>query len=185
MDWDRCIFCDIYDAVASRIKKSPEDSSAAEASATAEASAAEEPDALDNPTMIDDQSKTDDETKGTIMDDCLFCKLVSGEIPTNVVYEDDDFLAFDDIEPECPIHTLVIPKKHYESLQDNVPAELLGKLWKVVPEVAKIKGVYESGYRSVINTGPDSAATQPHLHVHILGGVKLGRFTFEGSQRLG
>ena len=55
----------------------------------------------------------------------------------------------------------------------------------VFPEVAKAKGVYESGYRSVINTGPDSAATQPHLHVHILGGVKLGRFTFEGSQRLG
>lgn len=118
------------------------------------------------------------------MDDCLFCKLVAGEIPTHVVYEDDDFLAFDDIEPEAPVHTLVVPKKHYTNLQDNVPAELLGKLWKVVPEVAKIKGVGESGYRSVINTGPDSAATQPHLHVHILGGVKMGRFTFEGSQRL-
>ena len=104
------------------------------------------------------------------MDDCLFCKLVAREIPTNIIYEDDDFFAFDDIEPECPIHTLVIPKKHYTNLQDDVPAELLGKLWKVV--------------RSVINTGPDSAATQPHLHVHILGGVKLGRFTFEGSQRL-
>lgn len=118
------------------------------------------------------------------MDDCLFCKLIAREIPTNIVYEDDDFFAFDDIEPECPIHTLVVPKKHYTNLQDDVPEELLGKLWKVVPEVAKIKGVGESGYRSVINTGPDSAATQPHLHVHILGGVKLGRFTFEGSQRL-
>ena len=163
MDLDRCIFCDIYDAVASRIRKKPEETDAIDAT---------------------DATADNNPTKGSIMDDCLFCKLVSGEIPTNVVYEDEDFFAFDDIEPECPIHTLVIPKKHYESLQDNVPAELLGKLWKVVPEVAKIKGVYESGYRSVINTGPDSAATQPHLHVHILGGVKLGRFTFEGSQRL-
>ena len=60
----------------------------------------------------------------------------------------------------------------------------LGKLMKVVPEVAKIKGVGESGYRSVVNTGPDSAATVGHLHVHILGGTKMGRFTFEGSQRL-
>jgi len=180
MDLDRCIFCDIYDAVVSRIKKSPKNPNEAETSAEAN-----ELGELDDPATTNDQPKTDNETKGTIMDDCLFCKLVSGEIPTNVVYEDEDFLAFDDIEPECPIHTLVIPKKHYESLQDDVPAELLGKLWKVVPEVAKIKGVYESGYRSVINTGPDSAATQPHLHVHILGGVKLGRFTFEGSQRLG
>ena len=72
------------------------------------------------------------------MDDCLFCKLIAREIPTNIVYEDDDFFAFDDIEPECPIHTLVVPKKHYTNLQDNVPEELLGKLWKVVPEVAKI-----------------------------------------------
>ena len=118
------------------------------------------------------------------MDDCLFCKLIAREIPTNIVYEDDDFFAFDDIEPECPIHTLVVPKKHYTNLQDNVPEELLGKLWKVGPEVAKITGVGESGSRSVINTGPDSAATQPHLQVHLLGGVKLGRFTFEGSQRL-
>ena len=117
-------------------------------------------------------------------EDCLFCKLISGEIPTNKVYEDDVCFAFDDFEPEAPVHTLVVPKKHYTNLQDDVPEELLGKLWKVVPEVAKIKGVGESGYRSVINTGPDSAATQPHLHVHILGGVKMGRFTFEGSQRL-
>ena len=118
------------------------------------------------------------------MDDCLFCKIIAGEIPSKKVYEDDLFYAFDDIEPECPVHTLVIPKKHYDNLQDDVPEELLGKLWKVVPEVAKAKGVGESGYRSVINTGPDSAATVSHLHVHILGGVKLGRFTFEGSQRL-
>lgn len=118
------------------------------------------------------------------MDDCLFCKLISGEIPTNKVYEDDVCFAFDDIEPEAPVHTLVVPKKHYRDLQDGVPAEVLGHLLSVVPEVAKIKGVYESGYRTVINTGPDSAQTVKHLHLHILGGVKMGRFTFENSQRI-
>ena len=112
------------------------------------------------------------------MDDCLFCKIIAGDIPSKKVYEDDLFYAFDDIEPETPIHTLVM------NLQDDVPEELLGKLMKVVPEVAKIKGVGESGYRSILNTGPDSAATVGHLHVHILGGTKMGRFTFEGSQRL-
>ena len=117
------------------------------------------------------------------MDDCLFCKIVAGEIPAKVVYEDDDFLAFDDIEPEAPVHTLIIPKQHFDNLQDGVPQDLLGKLLVVVPKVADIKGVGEGGYRTIINTGPDSAATVGHLHVHILGGTKMGRFTFEGSTR--
>ena len=120
------------------------------------------------------------------MSDCLFCKIVAGEIPSKKVYEDDDFYAFDDIEPETPIHTLVIPKKHYDNLQDGVPEELLGKLLKVVPEVAKIKGVGESGYRSIINTGPDSAATVAHLHVHILEALEENpRLPFGGSRRQG
>lgn len=116
-------------------------------------------------------------------DDCLFCKIASGEIPSAKVYEDDVCYAFDDIEPEAPVHTLIIPKKHYDNLQDGVPAEVLGHLLSVVPEVARAKGVDESGFRTVINTGPDSAATVGHLHLHILGGVKMGRFTFENSQR--
>ena len=118
------------------------------------------------------------------MDDCLFCKIVSGEIPSRIVYEDDYCIAFDDIEPEAPVHTLIVPKTHYNDLQDNVPQELLGHLFSIAPEVAKIKGVYESGYRTVINTGPDSAQTVPHLHVHMLGGIKMGRFTFENSARV-
>lgn len=118
------------------------------------------------------------------MDDCLFCKIIAGDIPAKVVYEDDDFIAFDDIEPEAPVHTLIIPKQHYNNLQDGVPQDLLGKLLATVPKVAEIKGVGESGFRTIINTGPDSAATVGHLHVHILGGTKMGRFTFEGSQRL-
>lgn len=117
--------------------------------------------------------------------DCLFCEIVSGEIPSAKVYEDDFCYAFDDIEPEAPVHTLIVPKQHFDNLQDNVPADLLGHLLSVVPEVAKLKGVDESGFRTVINTGPDSAATVGHLHLHILGGVKMGRFTFENSQRAG
>ena len=116
-------------------------------------------------------------------EDCLFCKLVSGDIPSVKVYEDDICYAFDDIEPEAPVHTLLVPKVHYDNLQDNVPAEVLGHMLSVVPEVAKLKGVGESGYRTVINTGPDSAATVGHFHIHILGGTKMGRFTFENSLR--
>ena len=103
-------------------------------------------------------------------DDCLFCKLISGEIPTNKVYEDDICFAFDDIEPEAPVHTLLVPKKHYDDLCDGIPAEVLGHMLSVVPKV--------------VNTGPDSAATVKHFHIHILGGVKMGRFTFENSQRV-
>ena len=71
------------------------------------------------------------------------------------------------------------PKKHYENLNDNPDPELLGHLLSVVPEIAKIKGVYDSGYRVNINTGEDSASTVPHLHLHIMGGIKMGRATFE------
>lgn len=118
------------------------------------------------------------------MSDCVFCKILSGEIPSKKVYEDDECLAFDDIEPEAPVHVILVPKKHYENLNDNVPPELLGHLWSVVPKIAEIKGIKESGYRSVMNTGPDSASTVPHMHIHIMGGVQMGRFTFENSQRL-
>ena len=118
------------------------------------------------------------------MSDCLFCKIVEGDIPSQKVYEDDLCYAFDDIEPEAPVHTLIVPKQHFDNLADDVPADLLGHLLAVVPQVAKIKGVDESGYRTVINTGPDSAATVAHLHVHILGGTKMGRFTFENYQRI-
>ena len=117
-------------------------------------------------------------------DDCLFCKIVAGEIPSKKVYEDEVCYAFDDIEPEAPVHTLVVPKKHYENLNDNPDPALLGHLLSVVPEIAKVKGVYDSGYRVNINTGEDSASTVPHLHLHIMGGIKMGRATFEESFRL-
>ena len=76
-------------------------------------------------------------------DNCIFCKIVSGEIPAKVVYEDDICLAFDDVEPEAPVHTLLVPKKHYDNLNDDIPEEVLGHLLKKLPEVAGIKGVRE------------------------------------------
>lgn len=119
-----------------------------------------------------------------MVDDCLFCKIVAGEIPSKKVYEDEICYAFDDIEPEAPVHTLIVPKQHFENLNDNVPVETLGHLLSVVPKIAEIKGVKESGYRTNINTGEDSASTVPHLHLHVMGGIKMGRATFEESFRL-
>lgn len=108
------------------------------------------------------------------MSDCLFCKIIAGEIPSTKVYEDEVCYAFDDISPEAPVHTLVVPKQHYASLNDKVPAELLGQLFARVPQVAALKGVAESGYRVVVNTGADAGQTVHHLHIHILGGENLG-----------
>ena len=98
--------------------------------------------------------------------DCIFCKLVAGEIPSTKVYEDEYVYAFDDIEPEAPVHVLVVPKTHYHELNGEVPAEALGHIMAAIPKV-----------------GPDSAQTVPHMHVHVIGGAKMGRATFEGSWR--
>ena len=107
------------------------------------------------------------------MDDCIFCKIVAGEIPATVVYEDDDVIAFDDVNPQTPVHTLVIPKQHYHSLSDDVPDEVLGKLFASIRKIAQIKGVDERGYRVITNKGSDGRQTVFHLHVHILGGATM------------
>ena len=106
-------------------------------------------------------------------EDCIFCKLANGEIPTTVVYEDDDVCAFEDSSPMMPVHTLIVPKEHYDSLQDDVPQELLGKLLAAVPKVAAAKGVDESGYRILANTGDDAQQFVKHLHIHVLGGAPM------------
>jgi histidine triad (HIT) family protein len=107
------------------------------------------------------------------MEDCIFCKIAAGEIPATVVYEDDDVIAFEDLNPQVPVHTLLIPKQHYANVGDDVPPELLGKLFSTVKKVAEIKGVSESGYRIIANTGEDGRQTVHHLHVHLLGGTRL------------
>jgi len=104
------------------------------------------------------------------MDDCIFCKIANGEIPSKAVYENDDVIAFDDLSPQAPVHTLVIPKAHYRNLSDDVPANVLAAVFSAVGEVARIKGIDGSGYRVIVNNGPDANQTVQHLHVHILGG---------------
>ena len=109
------------------------------------------------------------------MSDCLFCKIVKQAIPAKVVHEDDRSLAFDDINPQAPVHTLIIPKQHVSAVQDCVDQgrDLLAHLLAVCTKVAKEKGLSESGYRIVTNTGRDAGQTVFHLHFHVLGGRHL------------
>ena len=107
------------------------------------------------------------------MDDCLFCKIAAGDIPSNKVYEDDDVYAFDDISPMMPVHTLIIPKEHYDSLNDDVPEEILGKVFAAARKGAKLKGIDASGFRIVSNAGEDAMQSVHHLHVHVLGGEAM------------
>ena len=108
------------------------------------------------------------------MSDCIFCKIVAGEIPSRKIYEDDDMLAFHDIQPAAPIHFLVIPKKHIASLGDvdEADAVLLGKLLAVAARLARENGC-EQGFRTIINTGRVGGQEVPHLHIHILGGAAV------------
>ena len=108
------------------------------------------------------------------MSDCIFCRIVAGEIPSRKIYEDDDMLAFHDIQPAAPIHFLVIPKKHIASLGDATEADaaLLGKLLVVAARLARENGC-EQGFRTIINTGRVGGQEVPHLHIHILGGTAV------------
>lgn len=107
--------------------------------------------------------------------DCIFCKIVRGEIPSAKVYEDENVLAFRDITPAAPVHVLVVPKAHYESLNalEDAPEGLIAALMRATAKVAKLEGVAESGYRVVTNIGRDGRQAVPHLHFHVLGGRQL------------
>jgi histidine triad (HIT) family protein len=106
------------------------------------------------------------------MSDCIFCKIAEKKIPSRIVHEDDQCLAFDDVNPQAPTHTLVIPKRHVASVAEMTEADtgLLGHLMIVGSKVAKQKGIAEGGYRFVINTGKFGGQTVFHLHLHVLGG---------------
>jgi len=106
----------------------------------------------------------------------IFCKIVSGEIPADIVWQDDDFLVIKDINPQAPVHLLIIPKKHFEAMHDFTEgdAPLLGKALLVAEQMAKQLGVHEKGYRLVINEGEHGGKLVPHLHIHLLGGKPLG-----------
>jgi histidine triad (HIT) family protein len=103
---------------------------------------------------------------------CLFCKIVSREVPSDIVFETDEVLAFRDVRPVAPVHALVIPKRHLTSLHDAAAgdAALLGQMLIVAREVAEKLGLGASGYRVVLNTGRDGGQSVFHLHVHVLGG---------------
>ncbi len=110
------------------------------------------------------------------MEDCIFCKIIKGEIPSEKVYEDEDILAFKDINPAAPIHVLIIPKKHIATLMDITPEdnELMTKIMNAVQKVAKIVGADEKGFRLIANCGPDSGQEVMHIHFHLLAGRKMG-----------
>ena len=103
--------------------------------------------------------------------DCIFCKIAHRDIATPLIYEDDEVVAFNDINPKAPIHFLIIPKKHIVSLAEagTEDAALLGKMINLVPVLAKKMGC-EGGFRTVINTGRDGGQEVPHLHIHVVGG---------------
>lgn len=110
------------------------------------------------------------------MEDCIFCKIIRREIPSNIVYEDDEIIAFKDIQPAAPIHILVIPKKHIESLAklEKEDEQLIGRIYTVINKVADAQGVKEKGYRVIVNCGEDGGQEVGHLHFHLLAGKKLG-----------
>lgn len=109
------------------------------------------------------------------MEDCLFCKIIKGEINSKIVYENDYVVAFNDINPIAPIHVLIVPKIHIQDLNsiDTNNLKYVEEIMLAIKEVAKITGVVESGYRVVSNVGEDGGQVVPHLHFHLLGGKSL------------
>ena len=109
--------------------------------------------------------------------DCIFCQIIAGKIPSEILYRDEEVIAFRDINPAAPIHLLIVPKKHIPSLahlsQTDLP--LVGHMINVANQLAREEGVSENGYRLVINCGGDAGQEVPHLHLHLLGGQRLSR----------
>ena len=109
------------------------------------------------------------------MDNCLFCKIAEGQIPSKIVYQDEDVVAFEDINPQAPQHILLIPRRHISSLADLTAEDghILALLFAVATRLANKLGLAERGYRIVTNVGPDAGQTVFHVHFHLLGGRKF------------
>ncbi len=109
------------------------------------------------------------------MADCVFCQIIAGKIPARLLYQDDEVIAFPDINPAAPIHLLIVTKRHIPSLahlsEDETP--LVGHMIKIANQLAREEGIADSGYRLVINTGKDGGQVVPHLHIHLLGSRRL------------
>lgn len=109
------------------------------------------------------------------MPDCLFCKIASGEIPAEIVYQDDQVTVFKDIKPAAPVHLLVIPNAHIPSVgaMDEGDIDLFGRLFLTAKKAAQLSGIEESGYRLIVNNGPDAHQEVFHIHMHLLGGGEM------------
>lgn len=110
------------------------------------------------------------------MEDCIFCKIINKEIPSNIVYEDEEIIAFYDVNPAAPIHILVIPKKHITSLahMNGDENNIISKIYVVIDKIAEKEGIKDMGYRVIVNCGKDGGQEVGHLHFHLLGGKFLG-----------
>lgn len=107
--------------------------------------------------------------------ECIFCKIISREIPSEIIYEDSEILAFPDIHPVAPVHVLIIPKKHIESVNDlkDFDKELIGKMVSAAKKIAEDLKISDKGYKLLIRTGTDGGQEVPHLHLHLIGGARL------------
>ncbi len=109
------------------------------------------------------------------MTDCVFCKILAGEIPSGIVYQDEDVAVFPDINPATPVHLLIIPRRHIASLEDmDADDMIVGKMVRAARAVAAEKGLDQDGYRLTINNGANAGQIVPHLHMHLMGGRQLG-----------
>jgi histidine triad (HIT) family protein len=120
-------------------------------------------------------SEDHQDTNGTDAEPCLFCSIAAGEIPARIVHEEEEILAFRDVNPQAPRHILLIPREHVTSVAALEPAhqEMAGRLLLAAREVAVAQGLEESGYRLVLNHGSDGGQTVHHLHLHLLGGRRM------------
>lgn len=109
------------------------------------------------------------------MADCIFCRIAAGEIPARIAYQDDEVVAFHDIDPRAPVHVLIIPRKHVVSVNDldDAEAPLIGRLYVRARDLARELGVSETGYRLVMNTGTEAGQSVWHIHLHLLGGRRM------------
>ncbi len=110
-----------------------------------------------------------------MMKDCLFCKIINKEIPAEIIFENDNVIAFRDIDPKAPVHVLIIPRKHIETLMDIEPEDkdLIGEIYLAAKKIAKANGVHEKGFRLVQNCNSDGGQEVFHIHFHLLGGRKM------------
>ena len=109
------------------------------------------------------------------MSDCIFCRIAHHEIPATIVYEDEQFIAFEDIDPQAPVHILIVPKRHIPTLSDvkETDADLLQNIFLIARHIAALQHIDHSGFRFIVNCNPNGGQTVYHLHAHLLGGRKM------------